>query len=168
MAELVFRRPQQEDAERAAEIVFAGDQGWAKWMPAGWEPVPYEQTLEEWRRAISDPRRWNLAAGTPQGRLVAVLSMGEDADDPTAGYLSALFVEPEVQGTGVGAALLARCEEEWTRRGKREGHLWTPMGAPAAGFYARHGWVPNGRILWWEAAGMNIVGFVKPLRGRAD
>jgi hypothetical protein len=42
------------------------------------------------------------------------------------------------------------------------------MGAPAAGFYARHGWEPNGRILWWEAAGMNIVGFVKPLRGRAD
>ena len=163
MADAIFRSLQQGDAERAAEIVFACDSGWTEWMPAGWEPTSYEQGLEEWRVVLADPRRWKLGAATPEGRLIAVLSMGQDADDPTAGYLSALFVDPEIQGRGVGAALLARCEDEWGRRGKKEGHLWTPMGTPAAGFYARHGWRPNGRVLWWEAAGMHIVGFVKPL-----
>jgi GNAT superfamily N-acetyltransferase len=163
MAEVIYRRPQQQDAERAAEIVFAGDQGWAKWMRAGWKPTPYERDLEDWRQALVDPRRWNLAATTPQGRLIAVLSMSRDQDDATTGHLSALFVDPEVQGRGLGAALLARCEAEWRRRGMTRGHLWTPMGAPAASFYARQGWLRDGRILWWEAADMHIVGFVKPL-----
>ena len=168
MAEVIFRRPQQEDAERAAEIVFAADSGWAESMPAGWEPTPYEQDLAEWRQVIADPRRWNLAAATAQGRLIAVLSMHADQDDPATGHLSALFVDSGYQGTGIGAALMARCEAEWRRRGVTQGHLWTPQGAPAERFYTRLGWRRNGRIRWWEAAGMHIAGFVKPLRGSAD
>jgi hypothetical protein len=50
----------------------------------------------------------------------------------------------------------------------KRGQLWTPRGAPAERFYERHGWRRTGRILWWEWAGMHIVGFVKPLREAAD
>ena len=170
MADVVFRRLGQEDAERAAEIVFAGDSGYAEWMPADWKQAPYEHDLAEWRQRLADPRRWNLGAATPQGRLIGVLSM-RPADlfmrpaegDATTGYLSALFVDPEDQGGGVGGALLARCEDEWRRRGMEKGCLWTPLGAPASRFYQRHGWRRDGRIFWWEWAGMQIVGFVKSL-----
>jgi len=168
MADFIFRRLQQEDAERAAEIVFAGDSGYAEWMPDDWVPTPYEQDLAEWRRALVDTRRWNLGAATPQGRLIGVLSMGPADEDVRAGQLAALFVDPAHQRGGVGAALLGRCEDEWRRRGIELGRLWTPRGAPAERFYARHGWRRNGRILWWEWAGMHIVGFVKPLAGGPD
>jgi GNAT superfamily N-acetyltransferase len=163
MVDLVFRRLQQDDAARAAEIVFAGDGSYAAWMPDDWKARPYEHDLEEWRRVLADPRPWKLGAATPQGRLIGVLSMHPDEEDATTGHLSALFVDPENQGRGVGAALLARCEDECRRRGMTKGHLWTPRGGPAEGFYEHREWRRNGRILWWEAAGMHIVGFVKPL-----
>ena len=168
MAEVIFRPLQQGDAVRAADIVFAGDSEWAEWMPVPWEPTPYEKDLEDWRAALADPRRWKLGAATPGGRLVGVLSMRPDEGDATIGHLSALFVDPEFQGRGVGAALLARCEAEWRRRGMKRGCLWTPRGGPAERFYERHGWRRDGRLLWWEWADMEIVGFAKPLGGAAD
>ena len=164
MAELVFRRLAHQDARRAADIVSAGDRTYAE-VIKGWQQTPYEQDLEEWRRVLADPARWNIGAATPQGEVLGVLSMHPVRDDPGTGHLSALFVDPRHRGTGVGASLLARCEREWGRRGMTKGHLWTPRGAPAEHFYAHMGWRRDGTIHWLEWANMHVVGFVKPLAG---
>jgi GNAT superfamily N-acetyltransferase len=168
MAEVIFRRLEQGDAERATEIVFAGDRTYVEWMPQGWEPTPYEQQLEEWRHALADPVRWNIGAATPSGRLLGVLSMHPVPRHPGTGHLSALFVDPAHHGSGIGASLLARCEREWRRRRVAMGRLWTPRGAAAEGFYGRHGWRRSGEIRWAEPADMHIVGFVKSLAEAAD
>jgi GNAT superfamily N-acetyltransferase len=168
MAEVIFRRLEQGDADRATEIVFAGDRTYVEWMPRGWEPTPYEQQLEQWRHALADPVRWNLGATTPGGRLLGVLSMHPVTGHPGMGHLSALFVDPAHHGSGIGAALLAGCEREWRRRRVTEGRLWAPRGAAAEDFYGRHGWRRSGEIRWAEPADMHIVGFVKSLAEAAD
>jgi GNAT superfamily N-acetyltransferase len=57
-------------------------------------------------------------------------------------WLSALFVQPEHRGQGIGAALVAHLESQARSAGIRRVYLYT---STAEGFYTRLGWTTFGR-----------------------
>lgn len=85
---------------------------WASANPAVAEVAP----LAHWQGRVQGeffgPPRLTLV-GELQGRVAAFLVL-----DVGAGYLHQLFVEPELQGQGIGAALVARvsalCPAGWS------------------------------------------------------
>lgn len=59
--------------------------------------------------------------------------------------LSALHVDPDAWGTGVGRALIAQARADLAAAGVAEAHLWVLAGnARAERFYARDGWTTDG------------------------
>jgi len=59
--------------------------------------------------------------------------------------LSALHVEPDAWGTGIGRALIAQARADLATAGVDEAHLWVLAGnARAERFYARDGWTTDG------------------------
>ena len=57
-------------------------------------------------------------------------------------WLSALFVQPEYRGRGIGTALVAHFESRVRAAGIRHAYLYT---SAAEQFYARLGWTTFGR-----------------------
>lgn len=59
--------------------------------------------------------------------------------------LSALHVDPDMWGRGIGRALIARARGDLAAAGVTEAHLWVLSGnARAARFYERDGWTSDG------------------------
>ncbi|WCB94221.1 acetyltransferase [Baekduia alba] len=80
-----------------------------------------------------------------EGRVVGVVQVGPDGDDPEAGLLRGLNVEPAAQGAGVGAALYEHAVAALRTAGFATGVLWVfAANGHARGFYERRGWTPDG------------------------
>ncbi len=80
-----------------------------------------------------------------EGRLVGTLVQFETAD---GFYIDTVAAHPEVQGTGVGQALLVYAEEEAQRRGYESLYLCTnEKMTENQVFYPRIGYVETGRRL---------------------
>ena len=71
-----------------------------------------------------------------RGRVV-----GFSAADDRDGTIWALFIEPPVQGWGLGAGLLALACNDLAAMGYKIASLSTDTGTRADRFYRRHGWV---------------------------
>jgi len=81
------------------------------------------------------------------GIIKAILTVNpcEDADKPEAFELRALYVDPCMQGQGIGGALAAYCEKIAAQRGYNEICIWTfEKNAPARAFYEKHGYILDG------------------------
>jgi GNAT superfamily N-acetyltransferase len=79
------------------------------------------------------------------GRVVGVVQVGPDFDDPSAGLIRGLNVEPAAQGAGVGSALYEHALGALRDAGFAVGVLWVfAANGHARGFYERRGWVPDG------------------------
>jgi GNAT superfamily N-acetyltransferase len=79
------------------------------------------------------------------GRVAGFATAGPARDDPTAGELYAIYVDPPAQGAGVGTALLAAAEQSLREGSHREAILWTfEANGLARAFYERHGWELDG------------------------
>ena len=77
------------------------------------------------------------------GRLVGFVSVGTTRDEDTDGdgELYAIYVEPELIGSGVGRELAVAGERELVALGHRAATLWTfAANEPARRFYERGGW----------------------------
>lgn len=143
---LGIRRATAEDAEVVTHLYLRSREGAGDAIPPGVHPP------EDVRRHVAEeviPHRETWLAeldGIPAGVLVL-------EDD-----LDWLWVDPELQGRGVGSALLAHAQEL-----RPEGlALWVfASNAPARGFYERRGWravggtdgdneerVPDVRYVW--------------------
>ena len=71
--------------------------------------------------------------------------MGSDPDEPAAGHVACLYVDPAAQGQGIGARLLEEAHRWFRAEGRAEATLWVfAANAPARRFYARRGWHPDG------------------------
>lgn len=81
-------------------------------------------------------------------RLVGTITvlLAFPANQPHRGEIAKLMVTPAMQGTGLGALLLAAGEELAWAAGKTLLVLDTETDSPAEGFYARHGWTKTGEI----------------------
>ncbi|MEW1747934.1 GNAT family N-acetyltransferase [Streptomyces angustmyceticus] len=85
---------------------------------------------------------------------------------PTAGELLALYVAPELIGTGVGRALMAAGTARARASGYRALYLWVVRGnARARRFYERAGFVPDGAQEAYEVGGRSVpeVRYRRPL-----
>jgi GNAT superfamily N-acetyltransferase len=80
-----------------------------------------------------------------EGRVVGVVQVGPDRDDPSAGLLRGLNVEPAAQGAGVGTALYDHAIAALRDAGFAVAVLWVFEGnGHARAFYERRGWTPDG------------------------
>jgi GNAT superfamily N-acetyltransferase len=80
-----------------------------------------------------------------EGRVVGVVQVGPDPDDPSVGRIRALNVEPVAQGAGLGTALYEHAVATLRAAGHDVGVLWVFEGnGHARGFYERRGWRPDG------------------------
>ena len=66
--------------------------------------------------------------------------LGFGASDPETGAIEVLYVRPEMEGRGIGKALLRKCCDDLLLRGHRKAWLTTSVGTRAEGFYERLGW----------------------------
>ncbi|ROQ60007.1 L-amino acid N-acyltransferase YncA [Streptomyces sp. 840.1] len=84
------------------------------------------------------------------------------------GELYAIYVLPELTGTGVGRALMSEVLARAASAGHPDLALWVLReNAPARRFYARAGFRPDGAAEAFEVAGVLVpeVRYVRPLDG---
>ena len=99
------------------------------------------------RRTGSEERTWVAESA---GRVVGFAST-DPSRDPDAtggtGEVYAIYLEPDVVGTGVGGRLFAQAVEDLRQRGYRAATLWVLEGnARARRFYDTAGWRPDGTV----------------------
>ena len=104
---------------------------------------------EGWRRSIAelrDPgRTWVFER---DGRVIGFCDTNRSADPgapPATGEVRAIYLDPDVVGTGVGRRLLAHAVDELRRQGFSRATLWV-LGSNDLGrrFYEAAGWWPDG------------------------
>jgi GNAT superfamily N-acetyltransferase len=147
----IIRAAQAVDAERVAEIhVRAWQWAYRDLLPAAFlAGLSVERRAAYWRRWLSDSGlRRHLWLSTREAHVVgfAATSPSRDADANTeTGELLALYLEPEIVGTGAGRALCARAEDGLRHDGFRAATLWVlESNARARRFYERCGWQVDG------------------------
>jgi len=98
------------------------------------------------------------------GIIKAFLMVGQcgDTDKPHAFELGAIYVDPCLQGKGIGKALAAHCEKVAAAHGYKEICLWTfEKNAPARAFYEKLGYVHDGKTQIVEPYGATGVRYAK-------
>jgi ribosomal protein S18 acetylase RimI-like enzyme len=102
---------------------------------------------ERWRRILAGAHGTFVIVGA-EGALVGFVSVGESRDEDARagdGELWAIYVEPDLIGTGIGTELLNYGEAEMARS-YTGATLWVfEENAQARRFYERHGWAPDDR-----------------------
>jgi GNAT superfamily N-acetyltransferase len=105
------------------------------------------------RATVSPTPRHRLLVAGPRGEVHGVVDAGPARDDgptgpdglPAAGEVRSLYVDPSVQGGGLGGALLAAATEVLVAQGSAELVLWVVEdNTRARRFYERRGWAPDG------------------------
>jgi ribosomal protein S18 acetylase RimI-like enzyme len=99
-----------------------------------------------WADALQRPNQTILAATGDEPPHTVVGFVGFQLQEDGVGYVSSLYVSPQLQGGGVGRLLLSEAEQELRDAGARTARLWVfEENAPSRAFYARQGWQPDGR-----------------------
>lgn len=99
-----------------------------------------------WHRALAAPRPDTRGVvATDADRVVGVVRMGRDPDEPGVGHVFSLYVDPSVQGGGVGRRLLDSTLSWFRSEGLAQATLWVfEANRRARVFYAMAGWQPDG------------------------
>lgn len=102
--------------------------------------------LRLWRRAlVTPPAGTRGVVALDDDRVVGVIRMGRDPDQPAIGHVFSLYVHPSAQGAGVGRRLIGEAHAWFAAQGLAEATLWVfEANTPARTFYALHGWLPDG------------------------
>lgn len=148
---VVLRPASIEDAERIAEThVASWRAAYAGLLPREYlDGLRVAQRAGLWRRQLSHPERVGVIIAEADERLVGFVctsaSRDEGVDRSATGEVVAIYVHPEVWGTGVGR-LLMRAGRAWLAdRGFRRATLWVLTdNAQARAFYAADGWSVDG------------------------
>jgi GNAT superfamily N-acetyltransferase len=135
-------------------------------------PQPYldamrpEMDARRWRawleRPADDPRRDYVAerAGQPVGWAATGPYRDDDcpAPQPGCGEVYAIYVHPAHWRGGIGRALIARVLADLAAAGQTPVLLWVLAGnTPAAEFYQRVGFAPDGGEHFYEVGGARLA-----------
>jgi ribosomal protein S18 acetylase RimI-like enzyme len=104
---------------------------------------PTAEWVRMWKQMLARTRV-SVSDGVVTGFVVAGPSRDADAV-PRSGEIYALYVDPESQGSGFGAALVEHARAELAAEGFQRLTLWTFQHNPASRrFYERLGFVHDG------------------------
>ncbi len=114
--------------------------------PAAIEVFDEAGAVELWRRALVAPRPGTRGVvALDEDRVVGIIRMGRDPDEPDAGHVFSLYVDPRAQGGGVGRRLLDEAVAWLGAQGAATATLWVfEANRRARTFYAMGGWLPDG------------------------
>ncbi len=130
------------------------------------ESMTAEKARELWAEAVRRPGQEIVIAAADEPPHSVLGFVGFRLHDDGAGYVSSLYVSPNLQGGGVGRLLLDEAEKELRESGARTARLWVfEDNAPSRAFYVRHGWRPDGRRETLPEWGQPQLGMVKTLVG---
>ena len=122
------------------------------------------------REHLEDPSsEWGTLVAEDAGRVVGFSTYGpsrdEDATDPT-GEVPAIYLAPDVVGTGVGRELFAETIAALRAAGFTRASLWVLEGnVRARGFYEKAGWRWDGTISQhdFDCANLPVVRYTADL-----
>ena len=130
-------------------------EGW-RWAYRGLLPdgflgrLSVEDRERMWREGFAEPGERVAWVAERDGRVVGFCVTGpsEDADaDRRTAEVYAIYLLPEVVGTGVGRRLFEHAVEDLRRRGFRAATLWVlEANERARRFYERAGWRTDGAV----------------------
>ena len=108
--------------------------------------ITVESRTERWRRLLdAQPATERTAVAELDGDVVGFVSTGPAREDERRGELYAIYVHPDVWGTGSGRALMASALEHLRAEGFADAILWVLEDNPRARrFYERAGWSADG------------------------
>ncbi|GGX63605.1 GNAT family N-acetyltransferase [Streptomyces hiroshimensis] len=168
-----IRTMTEDDIDAVAEIRVGG---W-RTAYAGLVPQGHLDAMDAAEDAARHRRLFRLNGGLQRVNLVAESADGvagwacygpcRDADATDGdGELYALYVRPDLIGTGAGRALCTAVTEGAAARGFRRMLLWVLEGNHRArAFYTHAGFVPDGSEQPYEVAGVSVpeVRYAMPL-----
>ncbi|MFC0526278.1 GNAT family N-acetyltransferase [Phytohabitans kaempferiae] len=107
--------------------------------------MPVSSSIDYWTERWRYERETHQLTVAAEGDgVVGFTYLGPD-EEPGTGILQAIHVSPQVQGQGVGGALMADALEKLAAAGWHHAVLWVlEQNAHARGFYERGGWRPDG------------------------
>jgi L-amino acid N-acyltransferase YncA len=173
MTGITIRPADQDDARIIAEIHV---RAW-RWAYRGLMPddlldgLSVDRREQGWRQSLSP-----MGPGNPvwvaerQGRVVGFVAAGPSQDPdatPRTGEVYAIYLEPDVVGTGVGRALFSLATEELRAHGYRTATLWVlDTNERTRRFYEMAGWRPDGetRLEPWGDFELSEVRYRIPFR----
>jgi GNAT superfamily N-acetyltransferase len=113
-------------------------------------PFPQDQALAFFRKVDGSVSLGDtvLLAARLAGKIVGTVQLGLDTppNQPHRADIKKLLVHRSARGHGVGAALMARAEEEARRRGRWLLVLDTVPGENGHRLYLREGWTQTGLV----------------------
>jgi len=158
-AGVTIRRATIADAAAIATIQVHGH----RFAYAGILPQPLSdeewiaQRTEVWQRLLAPEKPGCAFVAERDARAIGFVTVGPSDDatlPPTTGMLFALYLEPDVIGSGVGRALLAHGVDELRARGFRDAVLWVlEENARGRRFYELAGWSFDGTRKDYERDG---------------
>jgi len=157
-----------EDASQLASVFLdCWRISYAQVMPAALvEGMTAQQALVMWADALTRPDQTIIAATEDEPPHAVLGFVGFRLDADAVGYVSSLYVSPNLQGGGVGRLLLGQAEQRLRDSGARTARLWVfEANAPSRAFYARQGWEPDGRRETLPEWGQPQIGLTKTLAG---
>ncbi len=113
------------------------------------DSISIEESTAQWRRNIEvAPDGFHTLVALLGDEIVAFASFGPrdfDAGEEHVGELYAIYVLPDIQGRGIGRALMAETVRRFGDEGFGEAVLWVFEDNPrACMFYERAGWSRDG------------------------
>ena len=143
----MIRAARAEDAEALAGLqTRAWRTAYGAYVPLDRIEAASEGRVERWREILGGEHGTFVIVGPDA--LTGFVSVGPTRDEdarPGDGELHAIYVEPDLIGTGVGTELLLYGEAELARA-HRAATLWVfEANERARRFYERHGWAPDDR-----------------------
>jgi ribosomal protein S18 acetylase RimI-like enzyme len=102
-----------------------------------------------WQRSFVEDasEREVVVAEGVDGRLLGVVALGPEPDDPSTGHVYSLYVHPQAQGLGIGSRLMADAVERFVSEGLSRASLWVfEANAGGRAFYERLGWRASGMV----------------------
>jgi ribosomal protein S18 acetylase RimI-like enzyme len=144
---ITIRDARPSDLDAVAALFLRCWRGYADVLPERVIGVFDERSARElWRRSLESPRPGTRGVVAVDGeRVVGVIRMGRDPDEPGTGHVFSVYVDPGTQGGGTGGRLLDEAASWFAGEGLAEATLWVfEANTRARSFYARHGWQPDG------------------------
>lgn len=144
---LIIRRATVDDAVAVATIQVHGH----RFAYRGLLPQPESdeewiaQRTQAWLSQLAPDNDRRTFVAERDGAVIGFVAVGPAEHEPTIGHLYALYLEPPLIGTGVGAALCKAGVADLRARGFRAATLWVlEENARARRFYERAGWSFDG------------------------